>query len=712
MKKYIIWLTTEYKRAACKLPLTVKRAVIVAIGFLTIACMIAFCTSNFFEKNDAQTAKLKVGYVADDNMITNLALSYVEDMESVKSICSIEKAESENKGLEQLENGELSALVVLPENVIDEINSGRNAHGKLYLPAKDTDIDTGSGLGNVAVMLFEELSHAGMGMLGTAQAEIYATETILSQKSSQLDSELLNSMYGDIDRFNLTAVSQRGELFNDKSLSLTGNDTYAVYYASALFTIYIMLVGLFFGEYCKRSYIEQLIAKRRIGVGFSYQLLCRYVAGVMLATVTVILPIALLYIPPIKEVININLSSKGIIAVLLATIFMTVFNMLIFELAENRQAAVVMTGFNAILQSYMAGCIIPTILLPVKIAGIGEYLPASFIKKAFRILITGRKDDLKTVAMGLIIWSFIIFIATLIAIKIKENAQPKSEKKIKLRYNGKYHIPSLPMVVLRRFLNKKSIWVCLIIIAVLSALIVRTEKKSDTNITVAFYDESGEYTKLLEEYEGLVSFVSYESEDEVKLAVLKDEAECGYIIPEKLTELMLSQMSNGSVIVYQDDDAVAVPIVNEVIFERIFKNVSLKWYENYISENEIIKESGIDQKNLIKMIDKVFDEKLNAGITFDIDIEHIGEEIKPENSEDEPQATYPVFAVAILIVAICGIYGIIQAVSDIRTKRFYRCRKIFIYALTVLIPVLFGAITGFIIIVIIGSIPIDFLGYK
>jgi hypothetical protein len=276
--------------------------------------------------------------------------------------------------------------------------------------------------------------------------------------------------------------------------------------------------------------------------------------------------------------------------------------------------------------------------------------------------------------------------------KIKEVVPPKSEKKDSFKKSGRYHIPSLYMIVLRRFLHKKSIWVCLAIITVASVFIVRTEKTSETNVLVAFYDESGEYVSSLEEYEGLVKFVSYESEEDVKRAVLKDEVECGYIIPKNLTESMVSQMSNGMVTVYQDDDTIAVPIVNEVIYEKIFKKVSLKWYKAYISK--------ID-KGVADTIGDIFEEKLNEGITFDIDIEHIGADINTNYNEDEPTATYPVWAVVFLIVAICGIYGIIQVASDARKKRFYRCKKLSIYALTVLIPILFGILTGIIILTII-----------
>jgi hypothetical protein len=416
------------------------------------------------------------------------------------------------------------------------------------------------------------------------------------------------------------------------------------------------------------------------------------VAGFIIAVVMIAFALVGLYIISAAVGISINLSIEGIIAVFMATIFMTIFNMLVFELSDNRQAAIVITGVNAILQSYMSGCIIPSTLLPVKVAQIGEYLPASYIKKSFRLFITRRKDDLQSIVMGLAIWCVILFFIAVIVLKLKEGIQPKSEKKIGFKGNDRYHIPSLPTVVLKRFIHKKSVWICLVIIAVFSVLIVRTERKSDSVIKVAFYDESGEYLDILEGYEGLVNFVGFESEDDVKRAVLKDEVECGYIIPADITSSMISQVSNGIVTVYQDDDAVAVAVVNEVIYEMIFENVSLKWYEGYITKMD---------EEINGNIENIFEEKLNEGITFDIDICRIGAKTDENYIEEESAATFPVQLVAILIVVICGIYGIIQVRADMRKKRFYRCNKISIYTLTILIPIMFGIITGITIITII-----------
>ena len=65
------------------------------------------------------------------------------------------------------------------------------------------------------------------------------------------------------------------------------------------------------------------------------------------------------------------------------------------------------------------------------------------------------------------------------------------------------HVPSLGMVMFRRLLHRKSMWVSLGVIAVLSAVIVKAEQGSEMQIRAAVCDVSGEYTDLLTVWCGL-----------------------------------------------------------------------------------------------------------------------------------------------------------------------------------------------------------------
>ena len=707
MKKIGIWLQTEYKRAAAVLPLILKRAVILTVVCLGAVGIIALCTKVFWNE-DKEMPKLRVGYVAEENMITELAVSYVQNMESVQSLCSLEPiAEQEGKLL--LEQGALSALIVLPEDVMNEILSGNNAPAKLYLPK---DAAAGGGIRAVASTLFEEFTSACMGMLRTAQAEIYATKTILEDllqeyqvQDAAVSEDLLQTMYDDINKFNLAVVTKREDLFEKKNLSLTGTDTYTVYFGSALLAVYGLLSGLFWSKYCKRPYLEQLTAVRRMGIGYAVQIVTRCAAGGILAFLVLLLPLVLFKLPFLRTVISVEWTAAGIISLFLITIFIAIYQVFLCEIVEKQESILVVAGVLAVVQAYLSGCLIPSVLLPEAITRIGAWMPAAYMKAGFTVLLTGEVQGLASAIKGLLLWSLILFGITFLWMQAREQTRlPAAEKKALSdksfsiwRNDSKMHVPSVCVVMLRRLLHKKSIWISMFLVAVSSVSIVFAEKESSTQIKTAVYDMSGMYESLLEDYEGIVDFELYQSEEQVKKAVLNGDVECGYILPEDLTEEIVSQRANQLVNVYQDADAVAVPIVNEILFERIFYQASRKWYEDYMTKSQVPSELGADKVALKEKIDNSFDSQIAAGSTFHFEVEWIGNQGEAM-IQDGGKTSYPVFMVASFTVLLCLLQGVLQILSDIRNHCFYKRNRVEMSVITIALPVLMGLLTAFIVI--------------
>ncbi|MDE7323449.1 MAG: ABC transporter permease [Lachnospiraceae bacterium] len=671
---------------------------ILAAVCLTVSGMIAFC-AGLIRNAKGRELNLRIGYTAADNMLTELAVSYVQDMESIQSLCTLE-AVGEQEGKKLLEEGALSALIVLPEDVVDEILSGRNAPAKLYLPGRDENALSGGGLEAVSGMLFEELASAGMGMLQTAQAEIYASSSVLQElmagnedrvNSAVIDSSFLQSMYDDINRFNLGVVTSREKLFQIKSLSLTENDTYAVYYGSALFTVYAMLAGLFFGEFCKRSNFWQNMTDKRIGIGYAAQLADRCLAGSLLMFVVTALPMVLFAIPQVRTLLSLECTLAGGVSLILISFFLIVYNMMIYQIVEKRESAIVVSGILVLIQAYMSGCLIPSVLLPKAVAKVGELLPASFMKKGFTLLFTGGSDALSYMATGLIIWGMVLFLLTIVCMYTEERDGAAARIRRK-RFPAGRHVPSVGMVLFRRVLRKKSIWLFVGGFAVLSVGIVRVEKNSAVQIEAAVYDASGNYQELLESYEGLIRFTMYENREQVMDAVQRGSAECGYVLPRNLGENMASRRANQSITVYQDEDAVAVPVISEVIFERIFRQVSLEWYADYVLQNDVIREYGISQTALKKKVQDCFDRELSAGTTFRFEIERMGIDNAFGKEEGRDKVVYPVFMAFVIVAVLCALQGCTQAMADTRNHSFYKRNRAAMSALTIVLPVLIGGI--------------------
>ncbi len=688
----------EYKRAAVMLPSILKRAMMLAAVCLAAAGVAVFCAVVVQGDRD-EGSRLRVGYTAKADPLTDLAVSYIQNIESIRSLCSLE-AVTEQEGRRLLESGELSALIVLPEDVVNEILSGSNTPAVLYLPERHSGAAPGGGPGALGSVLFEEIASAGMGMLATAQAEIYASDAVLHMLSSEYAPE---SMYDDINRFNLQMAAGREKLFRTRTLSLTENDTYVVYFGSALFTVYMLAAGLFFGKFCKRSSLQQTMADRRVGVCYAAQLLARCLAGSVLMAAALLLPFLAVFVlnriphadSVLADPIAIAVTWQGMASLFLITGFMTVYFMMIYQIVEKRESALVVTGILAVLQAYLSGCLIPTVLLPDAAAAVGAFLPASMVKRGFTILLTGDVQSFPYVVTGLCVWGLCLFLGTVVSMRAGERDRTAAGA---AEGAAGICVPPLAMVMLRRLLRRKSMWISLGAIVVLSAVITEAEQRSKVQVRAAVYDESGDYEALLEARDGLILFERYGSEEAVRSAVLKGDAECGYVLPATLAADMAAARADRKILVYQAADAVAVPVVNEILFERIFRQVSLEWFEDYIAHSDALKRTGESDARLREIASDCFDRELLAGTTFRFEIRRLETQDKTGSGADQEKRTiYPARLVAALAVILCALQGILQVAGDIREHNFYKRNRLTASALTLLLPVLLGVLCAVLI---------------
>lgn len=755
-----IWFVTEWKRAVAQFPVLLKRLVIFVIACVVLMGLTVFGTRQIWSGNNTQKTTVRIGYVAPEDMLTKLAVSYVEQLESVKSWCSLEKT-TVDKGMALLENGALTALLILPDDLVNEILTGSNAPVTVYLPESVDASITNS-------KVFEELANAGVGMLQTAQAEIYAAETLAGEAGVK---NLLEEMYYDINRFNLSIALTRESLWENISLSVTGNHTYAVYYGSAFFAIYLLVAALFIGNFCKRNHLQQFMAWRRLGVPFAWQLASQWSALLLLMVLVGVLPFCLLLYPPFAELLSVVFTPQMAVAVFFVLALSAMYALMVYQYVGEHQRAVLVLGLLALAQGYAAGCIIPSVLLPQGIAAVGAFVPAAYLKAAFTMLFTGSTQNFSEVILGLAVWSCVCFVFAWFGIALPERKglgvkgkdknvkwQQESveglhrrnvnnnnilknqemfqdtnrvdikkinkeeiaeeikegEKKAQNLQNARYKSSNTQVVkniqddgktyktteasfwmpifwiLFKRLFYQKSLWVCLCLVVILSAAAVHMENSTETSIVAAVYDADGFMEKTLTQYQGLVKFVLCSSEEEVKQMVLRDKAECGYILPAQILEQMAQRKADDSIIVYEDGDAVAARVVDEVLFQKLFHCASLQWFEGYIAE----KSGSENMENL--EISSVVEEQIAKDKTFAIQIERLGEEQVP-----------PAFPARLLVVSgvlLCALQGLAQAGVDWQKKRFYKYNRAVIVLITVVQPVVMGMLAGGTALVVTGWI--------
>lgn len=673
-----IWLKTELKRAVLLLPVMLKRAALLVIVCGMAAGAAAFCITaagRLFDANDE--SRVKLGIVASDNMLTDMAVAYIEEIESVKAFCSIEQVSDKAEGIRRLQEGEFSALAVLPEDIVNEILSGSNAPVTVYMEGSNT---------NIKGLLFQELAGAGIGMLETAQAEIYALQYMLDD-ALFADKELVGSLYDDINKFNLITVTGREKLFRTKTVSVTENDTYVIYYGSALLTLYLLFVGIFFGDFFCRTGLWQSILEKRLGISRAYQIICALIAGLLPMAVTGLLPFAALMVPCVRAHFHVEPWST-LCLMLLVTVHGALYFMLIYGILGEKRNTLLVIGILALIQGYLSGCFVPSALLPDLAYGVGKYLPAAYIKSAFTVILSGDAQRLSSAVSGLLAWSFVFLGANLIWVYSRTLRSGRKEKTEEQKGTGDSSVPPVIWVIAKRMLLRKGIIASLVLMAVISVWIAGLEQHSDTTLCAAVFDESGEYETLLLEHDGLVRFQICESQSEVKELVLKGKAECGYVLPRDLTKDLTVLRANRTVTVFEGVDSVCVPLVNEVLFNVIFRHASLAWYEGYLSE--FCQDAAL--------IRKAFDSQINLGKTFGIKLMTLGEDGAAAAAE-ENKGTYPVLAVVLSAVVLCGIQGLLTAVDDSRRGRYYKKGRGVLAALMVVLPMLAAAVIGSVLLV-------------
>ena len=201
MKAYMIWLKTELKRVAGRLPSLFIGAVVLTL----LVGAIAFCALIAVESEGENVqVGAKVALVAPDDALTEMAISFVTEMESVKDWCYFERCSLE-EGLVALEQAQVVALIELPDNLIQSILDGSNIPAKLYLPG---EVSLGGEL-------LEIIAKAGISLLQVAQGEIYATTDLYADYSMD---ESLSELYEDINFYNLNLSIERTCLNTVRSL--------------------------------------------------------------------------------------------------------------------------------------------------------------------------------------------------------------------------------------------------------------------------------------------------------------------------------------------------------------------------------------------------------------------------------------------------------------------------------------------------------------
>lgn len=364
------------------------RMLLQATLLMLLIGVVAFCAIRSMEQ-EPLAVRADIGVVVrDEDTITRMALQYVENLESASQVCRFLRM-SEEEGFRALEKGEIAALVVLPEQIVQGIMDGRNPSVDIFFP-ENAGLET---------MLLRELTESGSGLLRVAQAQIYGAYDTAEHYEIM---DRLSVMEADIDSYNLAFALDRLALYDAEQVSATGRMSVPQYYAASGVVLFLLLSGMALYPVMRQepaAFRRQLM---RQGTGSAWQGFCQWICCflcIMLVTCMIGIAgvIAGAAAPDLAEKVSAMIVNGGMYesAVMKMGIFLLVlvtvsaYLALLYSVAGSRTGSILLIFLLSVVMIYLSGGLVPSVFLPRAVQAVGEKLPTAYLIRAVGGLYAG-----------------------------------------------------------------------------------------------------------------------------------------------------------------------------------------------------------------------------------------------------------------------------------------------------------------------------------
>ena len=390
------------------------RMLLQAILLMGLIGMIAFCGVKSMDK-EPLAVKVDIAVVMqENNAMTQMAVGFVEGMESVSQFCTFRQV-SEEVGFALLQEGTVAAMLVLPEQLVEGILNGQNPSVQIYF-AKEAGLEA---------MLFKEFTDAGAGLLNVAQAEIYG---VCDTAAVYGFTDRLSVMEAEIDSYNLAFALDRLALYETEQLSVTGQMSVLQYFAASAVVLLLLLFGMALYPVMQPGPLVFRKQLNRQGVGFAWQDFSKWLCGFLgMGIMCILLGMAVGVVSMVqkngdrKTELFRNSAITGqpmemIVMLLPGIILISTLVFCLYRLAGSRISGILLLFVISLVMVYLSGGFVPSMLLSEKMQKIGDKLPTAYLIRAAGGIFTGYgKETIRecmagmgvyTVVMGVCAWLF------------------------------------------------------------------------------------------------------------------------------------------------------------------------------------------------------------------------------------------------------------------------------------------------------------------
>ena len=531
MKTWIAFFIVECKRTWKTLLKSIGS--FCACLLLTAVLVAAFSA---IMQNAQVFQKVNIGIaIPEGESISRLATQYISSMDSVRSVCDFYYLD-EQESVEQLKQGTLQAVVVLPEGFYHDVQVGINPPAQIYFP-KDVAQNT---------QVFEELVTAGVSFLQTAEAGVYAA----LDTAFYYGIELQGAGLGDtIAYLFVNQMLKRDSVYSARMLSSMGNLSVAEYYYAAGLVILLMMCGIQFGFlYGKRNRsvedklkirgvgsIRQSVVKILVMTEFLYVTgLLYYFAGIGVAGWT--------------KTYFVFYQGTTWYALLLLCLGIAIYFHVLYELSgSSSQAAVFVFAVNVITISG-AGVLIPEAYLGKEIAGISRFLPMEYWNVYAAGMLEGELS--KEAVTGTVFFLFVGMVAGMFLSWRNEKSGQQSHNDIRSCMHAHTgiceNIKKVPMgfvyykLQLKLWLKHRICWLQILFLVLLLLVIGGIHIPDTKNSSIGLAGVTSGITQTIADHlmqkRDVYQFTTYEGTEELDQAVEAGELECGFVFDKEFAK--------------------------------------------------------------------------------------------------------------------------------------------------------------------------------
>lgn len=531
MKTWIAFFIVECKRTWKTLLKSIGS--FCACLLLTAVLVAAFSA---IMQNAQVFQKVNIGIaIPDGESISRLATQYISSMDSVRSVCDFYYLD-EQESVEQLKQGTLQAVVVLPEGFYHDVQVGINPPAQIYFP-KDAAQNT---------QVFEELVTAGVSFLQTAEAGVYAA----LDTASYYGVELQGAGLGDTIAYLFAhQMLKRDSVYSARMLSTMGNLSVAEYYYAAGLVILLMMCGIQFGFlYGKRNRsvedklkirgvgsIRQSVVKILVMTEFLYVTgLLYYFAGIGVAGWT--------------KTYFVFYQGTTWYALLLLCLGIAIYFHVLYELSgSSSQAAVFVFAVN-VITIIGAGVLIPEAYLGKEIAGISHFLPMKYWNVYAAGMLEGELS--KEAVTGTVFFLFVGMVAGMLLSWRNEKSGQQSHNDIRSCMHAHTgiceNIKKVPMgfvyykLQLKLWLKHRICWLQILFLVLLLLVIGGIHIPDTKNSSIGLAGVTSGITQTiadrLMQKRDVYQFTTYEGAEELEQAVEAGELECGFVFDKEFAK--------------------------------------------------------------------------------------------------------------------------------------------------------------------------------